>query len=773
MEDTANAVLTGTLDHIDSKPNSSYLFIKNASLKLKDETKKFYFSDFLVLVQFKLPDSLSSGNLLEITGKVDSFSSPSNPGQFDEKAYYKEKNIFYKMTAVKLQTISFKTNPIKQSLFHFRDRLTLVYESCMEKKEAGIVSAMLLGNKTRLEADMKSLYQVNGIGHILAISGLHITILCTLLYRLCFLLHFPRPIPFLIAFFFLIGYGTMTGFGISTSRAVIMMLLGLIAVEIGRSYESFTAMAVSAVWILLQKPYAFFSCSFLLSYSAVLGVFLMYPALQCFLFGSLSAQEAGKRKRRRKRREIAANLKHVIGMKIRIFPVKSSNLEHVIVSLIDKYILSFPEKLFSSLLLSISIWIVTLPVILYFFYEIPTYGILLNLFVLPLVSVVVVLAILGGILGFFLPSVAKLLLFWVTQILRFYELLCRLFLKLPEPVQIFGRPSMMQIFVYYLILAVLLLLGNHLLYQQLHLNSRIAGFMKYFTIRILRIPVMLCFFLALVLLLYRKPISGLQFTMLDVGQGDGLLLQNAGKTILIDGGSSDVSKVGIYRILPYLKYYGIRRIDYMIMSHSDEDHISGQRELIEEEYTGIKIGCYLMPCLPEENRDANYQNIRKIARNAGIPIRYLNTGDYIQSGQLKLLCLHPDKDFLNESVNACSVTLSLSYGRFQMLLTGDLEKEGEELVAKRLGEVLHSGYTILKVAHHGSKNSTSQAFLSKAHPQVSLISCGKNNRYGHPHADLLQRLENCHSSVYQTPECGAIRVVMDGKKVSVSSFLKE
>lgn len=743
LEHSADAILTGTLDHIEPKTNTSYCYLKNVSIQLREKTGQFHFSDFLLIIKNN-PNDLSavkntsailpvSGSLVRASGEICSFTSPSNPGQFDEKAYYKEKNIFYQMAASNLSVMGYETNVIKQSLYQLRDRLKQVYATCMAEKEAGIVSAMLLGDKTLLDADMKSLYQTNGIGHILAISGLHITIFCTLCYKLLSLLRLPRPVPFLAACFLLAAYGIMTGFGISTSRAVIMMLLVLFAAEAGRSYEPLTAAAVSAVCILLQKPYALFSCSFLLSYSAVLGVFLTYPALRACLPERFFRQ-AGKRRGRR-----------------------WGNIE--------KYLLLLREKLISSLFASVSIQITTLPVLLYFFYEIPTYGIILNLFVLPLVSVIVACSMLGGILGLFLLPLAGFPLFLVTQILHFYEFLCHFFLKLPEPVQILGRPALWQIVIYYLLLAAVCWLGSIRRYgfgkEKVRFNSLYPAFM------------VLCLAFSAVVLLFRKPVSGLQFTMLDVGQGDGLFLQTGdGRTILIDGGSSDVSKVGTYRIIPYLKYYGIRRIDYMIMSHSDEDHISGQRELLENRKSGIKTGCYLMAELPEGSRNGNYCNMKQTALKAGVPVYFFNTGDSIRIGALSLFCLHPDRDFRNDSPNACSVTLGLSYGSFRMLLTGDLEKEGEDAVLERLRERDIAEYTILKTAHHGSKNSTGDDFLSAVRPVAALISCGRKNRYGHPHKELLNRLGHIRSRVYRTDENGAVRICSDGKGFSVSCYRK-
>ena len=724
------AVLAGFVEHIDEKPKSFYLFLKNVSIQVADSPQTFSFSDFLVLADKKEMKTYFPGNELQITGSLSSFSSPSGPGQFNEKAYYKEKNIYYKMEAEEIQVRSETTKQPMQFLYQLRGKLQNVYTGCMEEKEAGILSAMLLGEKSLLDTDIKSLYQSSGISHILAISGVHISILCTLLYQFMIFLGVPRPCPFLITTVFLICYGIMTGLGIATSRAIYMMFLMLLAKEAGRSYDAPTAMAFSAVIILLQKPYALFSCSFLLSYGAMAGVYIVYPALRQIVSYSPKKRTTGFQEfiyRIKKCRKNCKSLKF------------SANLR---------------EKLVSSLLFSLSIWFTTLPVMLYFFYEIPTYGILINLIVLPLLTILVVLALFGGVVGLFCLPLAEVFLFPASLILMFYEKFCTYALQLPEPVQVLGCPSDFSIVLYYLLLLILIACIRFKILQKKNL------------------PVT-PFFLAIsfLILIYHAPISGLRITMLDVGQGDGILLESrSGEVILIDGGSSSVSKAGQYRILPHLKYYGIRKIDYLLMTHPDEDHISGQRELMQQSgKNGVQIRNYLIPELTEKLQDENYQSMVALAIRQKIPVSFIRAGDTLNSSELKLLCLHPEADFETDSANACSVTLQLSYQSFSMLLTGDLEKEGEEAVIQKLKEQqtqgilpYRQGFTILKVAHHGSKNSTSEEFLSLTSPRIALISCGEKNRYGHPHKELLERLRNAGSVIYQTPEHGVIQIATDG-----------
>lgn len=734
IQKKTQAKVVGRLHHIENKPNSSYFYLKKVSVTLSDKNQRYYFSDFLAIQTKTQKISFYPGNLLQISGSIESFRSPSNPGQFDEKSYYKEKNIYYKILGDTWEVTDASTNPCLTLLLQIKERLKQVYENCLPKKEAGIVTAMLLGDKSTLDMDVRELYQTNGIGHLLAISGLHISILCMALYgglRCCPL---PKTIPFLVTLFFLLAYGIMTGFSISTSRAVIMMILFLLAKEWGRSYDPITAMGLSAAIIWLQKPYAIFSSSFLLSYGAIAGGCLVLPAIKVFFQGTWQEQQARSRKKRRSQRELAENCS--FGKIILFFQGKK-------------------EQLISFIFHSLAIWLATIPILCYFFYEFPTYGILLNLFVLPLASVLVITSMLGGIAGLIFLPAGKGILYIARGILFFYEKICQFFQNLPESIQITGCPELKRIFLYYGILWMLCFVLLKRLYQQ-------ERFVRYCR------GILCCFLLAgLVILFSPKTMQGFSCIIMDVGQGDGILLRTEqGKTILIDGGSTSLSQVGKYRIIPCLKYYGIRKIDYMIMTHEDEDHISGQKELLEAgKETGISIGCYLMPEPDNSSLGDNYHQMEQLAEAARVSQRKIHRGDNILLGQLCVTCLHPEKGFVADSANAYSTTLSVTYKNRSILLTGDLEKNGEETLMESLGN-----YDILKVAHHGSRNSTSEEFLEKMRPDAAVISCGENNRYGHPHEELLKRLSLHTPNIYRTDEGGAIILQTQGEEWRIRTY---
>ena len=160
--------------------------------------------------------------------------------------------------------------------------------------------------------------------------------------------------------------------------------------------------------------------------------------------------------------------------------------------------------------------------------------------------------------------------------------------------------------------------------------------------------------------------------------------------------------------------------------------------------------------------------MERLAEPARVPCRKLHRGDVLSLGKLQIACLHPERGFQAESANAYSTTLDVRYGERSLLLTGDLEKNGEEAVMDALCR-----HDVLKVAHHGSKNSSSEAYLKKIHPGAAVISCGEDNRYGHPHRELLERLEAVGSQTFSTAEKGAITLTTDGAWLQIDAYRKE
>lgn len=727
-----DASVQGCVNRLEKKKNSYYLYLTEVSVQMYSsqmESSQMQSDTYLsnLLLCFPEEPEVSAGNIIQAEGKLRDFETAANPGQFDSRSYYREKNIFYQMQAEKYDIVSGKVDRYKQALWDLKAQLNAVIVQCLPEKEAGIVMAMLLGERSMLNGDVRELYQQSGIGHLLAISGLHITILCMAFYHVLLFLRFPRKFAVFITLFVLYSYGALSGFSLSANRAIIMMILYLLSGVFGKSYDLFSALAFSAFVILLQKPFAISSCSFLLSYMAILGVGIVYPRLQECVYGDEEMRRQRKRKLRRTERELKAR-----GL--------WGNCRW--------WLLQGMNGLIQSLLVSTAIQISTLPVMLYFYYEVPTYGVLLNIFVLPFASLLLTLAALAAVLGLFFLPIARFLFGTVVFILHFYARICELFQQLPRPVSLIGRPEAWRIFLYIVFIAVAVVLPIR--FREKHLWM----------------PLYL-WAIAVVFLIFPSHSPALHVSFLDVGQGDGIVMQCMdGTTFLVDGGSSSEKKVGEYRITPYLKYHGIGRIDYMIMSHADADHISGQMELLEQsgEAGKIQIGQLVLPEPSlEYQEEKGFQQMVSLAESVHVPLQYIHSGDALQLSHLKIRCLHPDSGFGGDTANAYSTTLDVCCDSFRMLLCGDLEGAGEEAVLKRLQQdesLRKQPLTVLKVAHHGSKNSTSEELLELLQPQISVISCGANNRYGHPHPELLKRLEQTGTKIWRTDEVGAVMLTI-------------
>ena len=240
---------------------------------------------------------------------------------------------------------------------------------------------------------------------------------------------------------------------------------------------------------------------------------------------------------------------------------------------------------------------------------------------------------------------------------------------------------------------------------------------------------------------------------------------------MIDGGSSTQNQVGKYRIEPFLKSQGVGILDYVWVSHGDMDHINGIQELIERQNVGVVIRHLVLP--PRTHWNEELERLASDAAAAGIRVLIAGKGQQFREGGMTLTCLWPETGKEeSEAGNESSMVLSISYGKFAMLFTGDLEKEGEEKVAGILEAGQEEGifpvsYEILKLGHHGSRNSTGEHLLEAVQPSCAFCSSGRENRYGHPHEETLERLAKWDVSLYNTKDRSAVKVCTDGKKYCI------
>lgn len=866
--------------------------------------------------------SLRLGQHIVLEGFFSHFDAATNHGEFDVRAYSAGKGIGGRVRKAQVLAAEEDYSFLIEKLFAFRRRLHDRLAKVFPEKEASVMQTLLLGEKEELDEEVKALYQRNGIAHILSISGLHITLLGMGCYRLLKRLGAPVRVAAAGGAMTLLLYGMMVGMSVSASRAIGMYLLQMLGIFVGRTYDMLTGVGLLAALLVLQQPERLGDVSFLMSFGAVLGICLLTPVFA----GDGREDNAGV--------ETASG---VVAWLLTVTDIlgdsayERNKYREGWRKVVYERLWHMVSALKSGFAASAGVILFTLPIQLWFFYEIPVYSVLLNLLVLPFMSVVMAGGILSLIPGLGIAGTVDCLILW------WYEWICERFGELPGAVWCVGRPAKWQMIVYYSGLFVLIIGRNYAekwkrqrLYaayvaennhgdghcaererqrretrgvddsgrgrkresnrKKMQHSDRYSeicptrwrhvlanfwytwqGVMTY------RNGVMCRIVAAMILVLIVGLLTGnfdrgSRVTFLDVGQGDGIVVETGQGAYLFDCGSTSRRKIGEYVLKPYLKSRGIQSLRGVFVSHPDEDHMNGILELLENggEW-GITVEQMFLPAITEAERREAFEKLLVAAEYAGVPVSYIKCGDEIRDSRLRLRCLHPEENTTLADANAYSecfyvevfakavkwgaaegmeasgdggraasevygetgsiavgVTgertghgdtgerknFGVGAGKLSILLTGDVEGEGEQQLTQELqtlktlqeaktlrvaqeSQALQNAWKlqepqepreqqelwesrrqggfkvdILKVAHHGSGYSTSSEFLAATGPAAAIISCGRNNSYGHPHAATLQRLEDAKVPWYLTTDYGALTVTVDSHGNRLQGYLR-
>lgn len=670
----------------------SVVYVRLSSVFYGSDRTDIRLGDYRAICYLKENQTMPKlGSIVHMTGIMQGFDKATNPGQFDAESYYHILKISFRLNQTEIQQQSHTYHKIKEALYKIKYRCSEIFDITLAPKDASVMKTMLLGEKKAVDGERKELYQKSGIAHILAISGLHISLIGMILFKVLRRLGIPVVVCTVASTILILLYGCMTGFPVSVIRAVGMFGIHMLGRMCRRTYDMVTAVAVMAVFILIEQPLYFYSGSFLLSFGCALTIALLLPALT--------------KKRLKKEKEL------------------------------NPWLVKFAGGL--------TVTIGILPLQMWFFYQIPLYSVLLNLLIIPLMSLLLPSGMLLLVCGMVASNawypatevVAEGVRYPVEGILAVYDSACSIATKLPGGLWVTGRPAVWKVICYFGALLAVIIRQKKLSLKKKWL---LVGS-------------------AVILLMWPMP-KQCSITFLDVGQGDCIHIQSkSGNHYLIDGGSSSVSDVGKYRILPYLKYHGVRELEAVFITHPDEDHCNGIRELLFlAPGEGIDVKRLCLPDIGSIARTEAYEELVAAAGKAEIPISYFSEGMTLQDDELYLKCLHPEKGYISKNENAYSLVFLMKYESFEALFTGDVEGEGEEELIHVLQKEVQAPIDVLKVAHHGSRYSTSEEFLSLTHPKVSVISCGENNSYRHPHRETLERLAAFNSQVLVTSDNGAV-----------------
>lgn len=699
-----------------------------------------------------------NGDYICMSGTVSVPDSATNPGTFDQYIYLRNKGYYLCISNGTIESGNHRTYSIEGFLYGIKNRCTKIIDNSFDSESAGIVKAMLVADKSTLDKNIKKLYSENGIAHIMAISGVHVAIIGMTLYGFLRKLRIGRLISGTFSIAIIILYGIMTGMSSSTERAVIMLILSIAAEYFGRKTDAPTSMGFAMIIMVLGNPYVILDAGFQLSFAAITGVTVVAPQLRKLLRMFKRFIKAADEKKKQKHKKIMS-------------------LRKVIIKLID------------ALVVGIASFITTTPVIIYYYYQFPPYSILINLIVIPLVSFIVGGSILVVLTGLFFAGAAVVMTYPVRLILFGYKYLCIFASGLPGASVLVGHIGIGMLFVYYL--SVVLIFA---ILRMIRIGKTERGG------PILYLMLATVLFLTVVYEVYLYDKS-LKVVYMDVGQGDGVLLRTSGHGgILIDGGSSSNKRVGEYVMVPVLKYYGVSEVEYAFVSHGDVDHVSGLEYLLNEEQSGVHV---VNLVLPEYGDQDALQELKSEATANNVNIIYMKPGDNItynhqHAETINIECLYPDEEAGQGVLDTNNLSMILkttitwdvreadienlnkssdSDASLSLLFVGDAgiaaEKRLIELYEKNsLGEISDSiACDILKVGHHGSRNSSGSDFLKRVSAMYGIISCGNDNRYGHPHAETLERLKMADTKYMTTKEHGAIILSIERGDWSLSGYI--
>ena len=633
------------------KTTRTVIYLKKAILIRSGSTKNYPIRNIKCTGKEEKINSLREGMHVRLEGMLVLPELPRNPGQFNRRIYESGKKIDFYLENPTVLEVKEQRSGVREVVEIWKTEMMNRCEKIYPDAEASILEAMLFGEKRELSGDIKELYQAAGISHVLVISGLHISLLALAVAGILRRLGFPMPVWVILSVGVLAGYGILIGQPTTAVRALLMFFVLQGARLLGRSYDLLSALAFAGILMLLDNPDLILDGGCRLSFCAVIGVG-WYVSEKNKIFRSIGEKE--KRKNRGK-------------------GGKGSSAGAILENIRAGWYL----------------WLFTLPVMLDTFYQVSVVGILWNLVAIPLLPVIIASGGLGVVLAgwnIFLGSLAGSPAYGMLQL---YQEIGNISEKLPVGMWTPGQPSKPVIAGYYLVIFLLVLVEKQLIKRE-----------KRWKIRKIFPGMELCSMLLLLLLMAHPWQQREKITFLDVGQGDASLLQSGGQTLLLDGGSTSQKNVGTYVILPYIKQQGISCLEAVVLTHTDQDHINGVTEVLEEGKKGwLTVKNLMYPYWMEGTEQG--KQLKKLAEEAGASCRKIRAGDRLTIGKAEAVVLYPKEQEKIAEPNAGSLVLFWKWEGVRAMFTGDLPEEKERELLQNL-----PACEILQVGHHGSATST-------------------------------------------------------------------
>ena len=676
-------------------------------------------------IEVKKDISFQYGDKVMLQGEFRKGSEQRNTGGFDYQLYLKSIHIYGTLKVENYKKISSdNANWFEKSMNDIKLVISQNIENLLEEQEQQIVKGFILGDTTALDEELKEKFQIANISHVLAVSGMHIVYI-VIGIEIVFKKWLGKRHVKYVVIIGLVFYMALTGYTSSIVRAGIMGMMNIVAFLVYRKNDIWTSIAISLGIILIQNPYVITGVGLQLSYLGTIGIILFNKSIKQYFDNIKWIKNNISIKRSKRISQIVENLKDMIAV-------------------------------------TLSAQLMILPVMLYHFNMIGIYFVITNILVSIVTGPIMFLSVIFVFSSFIQLQISQFISIFLSLGIKCFIQISNL-ANLPFSKIYVPTPSILFIIIYY----IAILVGNQIyrIYTSKYLNTtqtrvkNLIALMKYklyekkkkirkiyqkilkernvkvFIVKTYKI----IFFIVFLVGIYQFP-KNLEIHFLDVGQGDSCFIITPNhKTILIDGGgsTSNTFDVGKDTLIPYLLDKGYTKLDYILISHFDQDHVGGILPILEE----FKVGQVFIT--KQEEKSENYETFLEIVKEKNLKVREVKAGDKITIGEVTFHILWPMEKQIEENIlNNNAMVMKLQYKSFSMLFTGDIEEVAEKKILdtyKNHLDMLKA--TVLKVAHHGSKSSSTEEFLKAVNSKVAIIGVGENNMFGHPNNAVLERLQ--------------------------------
>lgn len=654
----------------------------NYKYTVKARTGKYKNKKFIVYINKKNKKLLEYGDLIEIKGEYSAPEVARNYKGFDYSQYLKTLNIYGTIKVEESKIINKnQLSPILISINNIKEKMIDNANRNMPKRTANLLLGILIGERDNIQEDIIESFRTANLSHILAVSGAHTSYIILGITYLISKSKTPKRIGYIITIINLLIFIIITGASYSVVRACIMAIVVIGAKICYRKENFFTSICISLIIILIQNPFAINDIGLKLSFMGTAGIVIFNKSITNFF----------------------------IKLKIK-------------------------QKIAEALSVTFSAQLMIMPITILNFNTISLTFFISNILASSLLGIIIIFGFISIFISSILNPISKILFLILHIFLELLILVSKVTEKIPGSSILVKTPNILFAIVYY----ILILFFNYFFVIKQNPTRRFhKKIIKIITIKNIKNAFKVIAVVFLIMLLLTRIVRIINPTLkiyfIDVGQGDStLIVTPKNKKILIDGGEGKTNV-----LFQYLLDRRINKIDYIIISHFDSDHCNGLIEIIEK----MRVENIVMSKQSKESEE--YKKILEIIKQKNIKVSSVKAEDkIIIEKNLYTKILNPAEKFEFQDLNNNAIVAKLVYKNFSMLFTGDIEK-AEENLAKKYKNELKS--TILKVAHHGSKTSTSEEFLKYVEPQIALIGVGENNKFGHPNQITIEKLKNIRS----------------------------